>query len=456
MVFRYIVKLFGTQHCCWGILLGLFMLAFLESTVYGQILTFDTVLTQALAKTYPIKLAEKEVDIRKRDVWISRSEYLPQIQGRYNIEYQGDLSGGPSLVTAIGNSTIPAGTRFQNGANLTANWTLFTFGARGQKIKQAKLGVSVAAKAEKATAKEIQLGVLEDYTRALNRYQQWEIQQQKLPLLETLFNLNEKLYQAGRVSKTVLADAAIEWAEHQRDEATIKEQYLDALTKLSQYTLENYKVSDTSLSPLTSAVITNDVEFNADAFPSVQKVAFEIDQKNAEITQRRLERLPSVQSYTYYNFFGFDPNNPTRAIRNLDNRSITTGVFLQMPLFTGFKTHNEIEKAKLEKEKLQLEYERTKMMAQNDYDKTQLSIDKLQQANELQETVVLHSSKEKLAMNDKLRAVEWIDEVTHLKDKIADLNRQLEAKQTSTSFHEARIRQQLLLDAYPLIAEGTP
>lgn len=115
LLMKMIVRLFRS-----GTAFGL--LAFLGVNLglvsKAEVLTFEYVLEQAIAHSYDLKIAETGIAISQTRITEARAEYFPQIRGRLNSEYQKDLTGNGALVSTVGDTILPAGTRFQNSVNL--------------------------------------------------------------------------------------------------------------------------------------------------------------------------------------------------------------------------------------------------------------------------------------------------------------------------------------------------
>ncbi len=388
------------------------------NTTGAETLSFQTVLDQAIAHSYDLRIAETDIGISRTGILEARSEYFPQIRGRLNSEYQRDLTGGSSAVTTIGDTILPSGTQFQNSANLQATLTLFNFGIRRKRVKIAKDDVSAKSALYRQRLRDLKLQILEHYTNALQTYQTLQANQNNLPIRQSIYQMMERLNEAGEASKVLVAEEAIQVAKSLSEQNNLKAQFQKQLKDLSYYTQEAYELDILDMAPLTASVPSSAMEMVEENLPELAFYNLEINKKRNELAIKRRERLPQLTTYTYYNLFGADVDQWSRSVKALQNRSLSMGVSLNIPVFDGFKNRAQIKRAQLEIKRLKIEKDKKLAELRRDYEATHLIAVSYQEVLTHQAEATIQSA-EKFMMEERLSLQALLDRVTVLKQQVA-------------------------------------
>ncbi|MDM8001811.1 MAG: TolC family protein, partial [Bacteroidota bacterium] len=81
----------------------------------------------------------------------------------------------------------------------------------------------------------------------------------------------------------------------------------------------------------------------------------EIEKKKAELESLRRGLLPQFGIYSNYIWYANHPSQVNTSAQYIKPRNFIVGLAVTIPLFEGFKSPSEIEKAKLELERLKVE-----------------------------------------------------------------------------------------------------
>lgn len=402
---------------------------------YAEWLDLDQVLKAAEEKAYEPKIAAANVEISKAKVWEARSEYLPTVRGQLNAEYQKDLTNETSAVTSVGNTVIPTGTRFQNSVSLSANHTLFDFGARGQKVKLAKADTRVQKATFYQSTRDLRLRIIELYTDILILQQNQDHLSSLIPIYRSVYKVKQRLYEPGRTSRVEVSEAAIQVAEALDQIEKLKEDRQTKLNELSVYTLAEYNAQDTLLEDLQAPADTDTktlkahIEMDVQHSPEAAYYDAQIKGKKAERSVIKRQYLPTVQAYFNYTLYGFDPDQYWASVGDIANRNLYTGLTISVPIFDGFKglaqlkrNHWEIEKLRLEKAH-QLAKLKSQIVSQIDISE--------QLVNEsTSKKAILDEASTKLNMLERLSEQQLIEHSTKLKALIEETQKEHDLYQT--------------------------
>lgn len=406
---------------------GLVMLAFsLSGTV--RAITLDEVITQAVARSYDLQIAHKDIEINKSDLKITRSEYLPTIQPRINIEYLKDLEQNARPVVAVGNTVIPSGTRYQNSLGVNISQTLLDFGIRRRKMDYTRQSVLAAQAGYEQAIRDLKLKLVDFYTEALLNYRAIQANNAILDLAQQGYQMKKRLYTAGSGSNVEVATEAIQVAQTRDDLETLRQQLEKNLDELSYYTQESYPIDTAEVADLPSEEAPETVvPLNTEHSPEARQFDAKIQMKQREIEILKRQYLPQISFYSYYNLYGFDSEQWLRSLQNISQRTVSAGLSVILPSFDGLKHEGLLHKAKLEKERLALE--KAKALAELKHRAETLS----QQADThgvllKTKATIVNRTQDKLTMEIRLSEKQLIDKTQAIQDHIERIRRQLDAE----------------------------
>jgi hypothetical protein len=181
------------------------------------------------------------------------------------------------------------------------------------------------------------------------------------------------------------------------------------------------------LADLETGALETLAPFSAINSPEALRFDAQIEQKEHEIAYLKRQKLPQINFYSYYNFYGFDPDNWGDSVRNFSHRTVQFGLTMSAPIFDGFKNKAAVDKAKLEKEKLMLQ--KTRVLAELAH-----RAEGFQQKVHTQtvllgtKAVILNKTQDKLTMDNRLSEQQVIDRTQTIQDHIARIHRQLDTE----------------------------
>ena len=171
-------------------------------------ISFDEVLKAAKEHSYDLKIADYQILISKQEVRGAKSEYFPKLNFMAGTEYTRNFRDiRDTTVMTIGDAFINPYTRYQSIMGVTVAYNLFDFGVRGDTLKMSKEDVKLRELETKQKLQDMNLTLLDSYTKILITSKQIEINREILDLSEKNLEMKERLFKAKDISKTELNDA---------------------------------------------------------------------------------------------------------------------------------------------------------------------------------------------------------------------------------------------------------
>ena len=323
---------------------------------------FEGILQKAKEHSYDLKISDYNELISKQGVRGARSEYFPKLNFSMGMEYTKNFRDiNETTVMSIGDAFINPYTRFQSILGINVGYNLFDFGVRGGNLKIAKEDVKLRELETKEKLQELNLTLLDSYTKILVTTKQIDINKEILKLAQKNLEYKERLFNAKEVSKTELNDARVQVSTAKNRIQELNVIRAEALSWLSFYTGEQYDNDNIKVADIKMP------DFDVLAFQDYTKsLAWKIHEKN--IKKKELElyvakrtNYPKLNLYSKYYLYGSDYSNIGKSM-GIEPSNFSVGAFLNMPLFDGFKNSANIKKTALELKQLQVE--RDKAIAQ--------------------------------------------------------------------------------------------
>ena len=325
-------------------------------------INFEDVLAKAKEHAYDLKIADYEVLISKQEVRGARSEYFPKFNFNAGMEYTRNFRDiKESTVMSIGEAFINPYTRFQSILGITVVYNVFDFGVRGGNLKVAKEEVKAKELETLQKLQEMNLTLLDTYTKILVTTKQIELNKEILALQEKDLALNERLYNAKEISRTEYNDAKVAVQTTKGKIADLKNIKAESVNWLSFYTGEEYDLENLKVDDLKKSNF-DVLEFQDYTKSIIWKVhETNIKKKELELKVAKRNNYPKINAYGRYYLYGADQTNYGESL-GIEPSNLTVGASLNMPLFDGFRNSALIERTALELKQLQVE--RDKAIAQ--------------------------------------------------------------------------------------------
>ncbi|MBQ7450771.1 TolC family protein, partial [bacterium] len=252
-------------------------------------------------------------------------------------------------------------TRFQSILGINVGYNLFDFGVRGGNLKIAKEETNIKNLETKQKLQELNLTLLDSYTKILVTTKQININKEILKIAEKNLEYKERLFNAKEISKTELNDAKVQVSVAKNKIRELNVIRSEALSWLSFYTGEQYDTDNIKVADIKMP------NFDVLEFQDYTKsLAWKIHEKyikkkELELYVAKRTNYPKINVYGKYYLYGADRSNVGKGLA-IEPSNFSVGAFLNMPLFDGLKNNANIKKTALELKQLQVE--RDKAIAQ--------------------------------------------------------------------------------------------
>lgn len=389
-----------------------------------QVLVFEDVVTQALQQAYDLKLSAIDAKIAKTDVKHARADYFPQAKAQFMSEHLSDLSKQQKQqVAVVGSTVLPNATLFQDTLVLNSTLTLWDFGVRRSTLNAAAKHAEAAAVMPSWQSRNVQMQIIDLYTDALTTYKELGAKKQSLALYQELFNIKRRLYDAGTLSKVEVAEQAIQVAKTLDEINELKQRLVGNLKEISIFTHDSYDPNEVQISDFSDESLVIPM-FDAQATPERKYYKLEIEKKKNELKALKRQLLPQVGIYSYYLFYGSNPNNFGRAFGSIGQRTISLGFSISMPIFDGLRNQAEQAKKRLEIERLAIEQDQKLWQLRQEYEKASAHA-ALYGVQMTTKAVLLSNGQAKAGMQQRLSEHQIVNRTAWLNEQVQVIDHQL-------------------------------
>ena len=325
-----------------------------QKVIVGKI-SFEDVSQKAKNHSYDIKLADFDIMISKQGIRNARSQYFPKLVAMAGTEYTKNFNDySNSIVTTVGDAFINPYTRFQSIFGVTLSYNLFDFGIRRDSLDIEKADTALKELLLLEKFQDLDLTLIDTYSRLLMLKKQIDINNQILALNKENLEMKQRLYDAEELS---LTDLQTQKAEVQKIETSLidlKKAAQESLSWLSFYTGEQYDLDSLKVDELNKPDF-NPLEFN-DYTKTItwQIQEKEIKKKELALKIAKKNYLPKVNAYSRYYIYGSDYSSYRDALGDISPSNYTVGANVMMPIFDGFQTSANVQKASLELQQQQV------------------------------------------------------------------------------------------------------
>ncbi len=311
-------------------------------------ITFDEVFKKAINHSYDITIADFDVLISKTGITSARSEYFPKLSLYMGTEYTHNYSSGMNIVTTVGEMFINPYTRYQSVMGITLSYNVFDFGVRRGRLDLAKEDVELKKMQEMEAVRELELNIIDIYTKILVAKRQLDLEKEILDLNSKNLELSKRLYKAKVISKTDLNDAEFKVSQTQSQIADLKKILAENLVWLGFYTQDKYDPENIKIAEIDK--VKFNPSDNVDYTKSLTWKIYEseIKKKELELKITKRQNFPKVNAYGRYYMYGSDYSSYPDAWDDFGPSSYSIGIGATVPVFDGLVNYADIKKAKLE------------------------------------------------------------------------------------------------------------
>lgn len=330
--------------------------------VYTAKISLDSIFKKAKEHSYDLKIADFNTLIAKQGIRSARSEYFPKLNFMAGTEYTKNFRDmKDTTVMTIGEAFINPYTRYQSLLGITLSYNLFDFGVRRGNLDIAKEDVTLKELEEQQKLQELNLNLIDTYTKILISKKQIDINKDILALEEKNLELKTRLFNAKEISKPDFNDAKVKVEQTKQKINELSSVMSESLEWLSFYTGEEYNIENLKVEDLKKSEF--DVLASTDYTKSLVWKVYEKQLKKKELELKVAKRnyLPKVSVYSRYYLYGSDRSNYGKSF-GIEPSNFTVGGMVNMPVFDGFKNSANVQRTILELKQLQVE--RDKAIAQ--------------------------------------------------------------------------------------------
>ncbi len=324
---------------------------------------FDDVIEKAMEHSYDLKISDFQVLIAQQGIKGARAEYFPKLVFMMGTEYTKNFRNErESTVMSIGEAYINPYTRYQSVLGLTLSYNIFDFGVRGGNLKIAKEDVSIKELEKKQKYQDLNLNVVDTYSKILMTKNQIELNKKILQLEEKSLEYKTRLFNAKELSKMEYDDALVRVSIVKKRISDLSSILQESINWLSFYTGEKYDTDNIKVSDIKIS------DFDTNAFQDYTKsITWKIHEnyikkKELELYVAKRTNYPKINAYTKYYLYGSDGTSYRDSLKDIKSSNLTVGLSMNTMLFDGMKNRANIGKVKLELQ--QLHVERDKAMAE--------------------------------------------------------------------------------------------
>jgi outer membrane protein TolC len=317
-----------------------------------KVLTLKQCVEFALKNQPAVRQASIDEAINERDIHISLSAWLPQVTGSGLYDYY--FKGGP--VVPSGGSTSTAGNNNLSTLGLQANQVIYN-----NDVLQAAKAAKYSRLYYKQNTTSSQINVVSDVSKAffdvlLSQRQLDILNEDILRLQRSLKDANAQ-YQAGVVDKTDYKQATIalnnSLAARKQTQESVKSKvaYLKQIMGLGADSRLNLSYDSTTYEQ--EAIIDTNQKLDYNNRIEYQLLQTQKSLQNVNVNYYKWGFLPSLSATGVYNLYYSSNSFSTLYNKSFPNSYV--GLTLSIPIFQGGKRLQNLSKARLQEDRVDLD-----------------------------------------------------------------------------------------------------
>lgn len=329
--------------------------------------TLKECVEQALERNISIQQNRLNLELAKRDVNISKGNFLPSFSGTVSNSANFGLSTG-------GDNTRSSADRYSLSLGLNGGGIIFNGFRNTNTFKRAQLGVESGLLDLQKIENDISLFIVNGYLNILFAKENLNVVIVQYEISKKQIEAAEKKFKSGVIAKGELLNTQSTAATNLQSVIT-QENALDIallnLAQLLQVSVQNFDVASINVgAPSSDLLFTNSsAVFNksVEIMPEISRAKLAIENSDINIEIAKGAFLPTL-SYSFgagsfYNTRFGQPDVRNELVNNSivavpfgfskqfnENLSYNIGVSLSIPIFNRFQTRNGVAKSKINKE----------------------------------------------------------------------------------------------------------
>jgi len=317
----------------------------------------------ALEHNLSVKRASLSSDLKKEDITMAKSSFLPTVSGSTSQNF----SFGSSVDLAT--NARKSADRRSNSFGVNTSLSIFNGFKNLNVLKQAKLGFKSSQFDLKKMEDDISLNVLNSYLNILFNKENLKIAQSQVNISNEQVNRTKKLVAAGTLSKGNLLDVEATLASDQEKLVTAQNNIdlaLLSLSQLLQLPKQGFDVEDVAVNVSSAKMLPKSVnEIYTKSLtlrPEIKSAKISIQSAKLGIDVAKADYKPSLSMNVGLNtFYNHDQGRKDDYINPITGDLVSNGFFTQLdnnfgqsvslslriPIFSGFRTNTNVKKAKI-------------------------------------------------------------------------------------------------------------
>ena len=329
-----------------------------------ETLTLEQAIALALDNNHALKIQQKQVDIATNNIYPGNAGLVPTISLIGNADYQNNDTDALIRTFADDPPTLPiddgAASATTYSAVVQADYVLLGgFSGRYQyKILQDQR--DLAYHQQQAVINQTVVGVSDLFLEIAKLQSLEELLDKNLRIGKDRLQKVEDQFEFGKVTGLAVLRAKTDLNQDQSslDEVLVAKNnlkrdlnFLIGLEAATKYRVSvNYQPpASTDYEQLKSAVLANN--------PEIQLRKKGVELADHQIKFNAARRLPTVNAFANYGYF--NQENDFQQLAEIETLGYTVGVGVRYNLFTGGRTHRNIQNARLNREVSQFQQQQT-------------------------------------------------------------------------------------------------
>ena len=324
------------------------------------------------AVDHNLTVAQFELDLE--NVKLEKSDaignLLPDLNG------QASLSGNTGLILDPTTNNLVSGTILSSSMNMTSSVTLFNGLRNYNNLKRAKMNALASQYRLDDLKDDIRLNVANAYLQVLSNKEALKVSEAQYAVTQQDLNRTKELVEAGVVPKGDLLE--IEATAVSQEQQIVNNEALVLISRISLAQLlqitdyETFDIADETFEVPPSDILQQSAKTIFDKALTfrndikLSKANVELAEKDVEIAKGAY--MPTLGAFFNYNTRYSDQNrNPFTGedLKFVDqlwlNDGISYGAQLNVPIFNGWSTRNNVKRSQISLERIKLQYEQDKL-----------------------------------------------------------------------------------------------
>lgn len=339
-------------------ILILITISFSHSQQQSTTITLDQAIAIALERNIGIIQAENTLEGQESNRLAAYGDLLPSLSARGG--WSRDLIDKVATTQTIGGTTIPSPAQFSVtnsfSSSVSLSYTIFNGFANTASLNQAQAGVGAAENALHRTQQQTVYETTQLYLNVLRTRELLKVREENVKRSKKQL---ERIQESNRVGALSLADVYRQQVQVGSDELALiqaQSDYDNAKTDLAFYlalnVMEAYDFSDPAVTSDVDKTESKAVDERYANFNELVKQALVVrpdylsaletyNGASSGVAVARAGHFPSVTAGASY---GYGANEFSGLS---DNRSMSWGLQITLPIFSGFQVDNLVDQARV-------------------------------------------------------------------------------------------------------------